>query len=145
MSVVSVPLSASSPLSTPVACHRCHGFGISLFGPCVVCRAAEGWPDFTYRQSTHIGEARDDYIIGDDAYIGEVLHVARDYMWIRPLGPLPSEVATELSEAAEGGRKLYVAMADVEEDRMVLFVGTKVVFKVYKDHTGVGGCNVTSP
>ena len=64
-------------------------------------------------------------------------------MWIRPLGPLPSEVETELSEAAEGGRKLYVAMADVEEV-MALFVGTKVAFKVYKDHTGVGGCNVTS-
>ena len=76
VSVVSIPLSASSPLSTPVACPRCHGSGITLFGPCVVCRAAEGWPDFTYRQSTHIGEARDDYIIGNDVYIGEVLHVA---------------------------------------------------------------------
>ena len=87
--------------------------------------------------------ARDDYIIEDDTHIGEVLHVARSYMWIRPLGPLPSEVETVLSEASEGGRKLYLAMADVEEV-MVLFVGTKVVFKVYKDHTGVGGCEVIS-
>ena len=92
-----------------------------------------------------MGVARDDYIIGDDTHIGDVLHVARSYMWIRPLGPLPSEVETELSEASEGGRKLYVAMADVIEDGMVLDVGTKVIFKVYKDHTGVGGFNVTSP
>ena len=64
------------------------------------------------RQRLHIGEARD-YIIGNDTYLGEVLHLARSYMWIRPLGPLPSEVETMLSEASEGGRRLYVAMADV--------------------------------
>ena len=65
-------------------------------------------------------------------------------MWIRPLGPLPSEVETELSEASEGGRRLYVAMADVMVDGMVRDVGAKVIFKVYKDHTSVGGCEVIS-
>ena len=70
--------------------------------------------------------------------------MARSHMWIRPLGPLPSEVETVLSEASEGGRRLYVAMADVMGDGMVLDVGAKVLFKVYKDHTGVGGCEVIS-
>ena len=49
-----------------------------------------------------------------------------------------------LFETSEDDRKLYVAMADIEEDGLVLDVGTKVLFKVYKDHTGVGGCEVTS-
>ena len=88
--------------------------------------------------------ASDRYIIGDDTHTGEVLHVAKSYVWVRPLGPLPSEVETELSEASEDDRRLYVAMADIAEDGLVLDVGAKVLFKFYKDHTGVGGCEVTS-
>ena len=155
---VSEPLSVSSPLSTPVVCHFCRGSGRTLFGPCVTCarrgRAAlddgrrrshmvssAGSVD---RQSAHRTLSRDRYIIGDDAHFGEVLHVAVSCVWVRPLGPLPSEVETELSEASEDGRRLYVAMADIAEDGLVLDVGAKVVFKFYKNHTGVGGCEVTS-
>ena len=65
-------------------------------------------------------------------------------MYVRPLGPLPCEVETVLSEASEGDHQLYVAMSDIVEDGLVLDVGTKVLFKCYKDHTGVGGCEVTS-
>ena len=88
--------------------------------------------------------ARDRYIFGDDTHTGEVLYVAKSYMWVRPLGPLPFEVETVLSEASEFDHMLYVAMADIEEDGLVLDVGTKVLFKCYKDHKGVGGCEVTS-
>ena len=77
-------------------------------------------------------------------HTGEVLFVAKSYEYVRPLGPLPCEVETVLSEASERDRMLYVAMADIEEDCLVLDVGTKVLFKCYKDHKGVGGCEITS-
>ena len=49
-----------------------------------------------------------------------------------------------LSEASKGDHQLYVAMSDIVEDGLVLDVGTKVLFKCYKDHKGVGGFEVTS-
>ena len=35
-------------------------------------------------------------------------------------------------------------MAEIVEEGLVPVVGTKVLFKLYKDHTGVRGCEVTS-
>ena len=65
-------------------------------------------------------------------------------MLVRPLGPLPFEVETAFSEASEVSRVLLVATDDIEEDGLVLVVGTKVLFKCYKDHSGIGGCAVTA-
>ena len=88
--------------------------------------------------------AKDSNIIGDDLHTGEVRNVAKSYVWVRPLKPLPVEVETVLSEASEGDHQLYVAMSDIVEHGLVLDVGTKVLFKCYKDHSGIGGCAVTS-
>ena len=88
--------------------------------------------------------AKDRNIIGDDLHTGEVRHVAKSYVWVRPLGPLPSEVEAKLSEESEDELKLYAALADIVEDDLVLDVGTKVLFMIYKGNKGFGGCEVTS-
>ena len=88
--------------------------------------------------------ARDRKIIGDDMHTGEVLHVAKSYLWVRPLGPLPLVVETEFSKCSEDDRKLYVARSDIAEAGLVLKVGTLVLFKCYKDQRGIGGCEIIS-
>ena len=88
--------------------------------------------------------AGDRNIIGEDFDTGEVLQVAKSYAWVRPCGPLPFVVEEKLSEASEDKRRLYVAMADIEEDGLVLKVGTMVLFRPYIGSKGVGGCEVTS-
>ena len=91
--------------------------------------------------------ARDRKIIWDDLHIGKVLHVAKSYLWVRPLGPMPSVMETELSKVSEDDRKIYVAMSDIAEAGLVLKVGTMVLFKCYIDQRrteGCGGCEVVS-
>ena len=46
--------------------------------------------------------------------------------------------------AFEDEPKIYVAMADIAEDGLVLAVGTMVLFRPYISCKGVGGCEVIS-
>ena len=82
--------------------------------------------------------AGDRNIIGVNWHTGEVRHVAKSYMWVRPLGPMPSEILSELSQDSEGELKLYVSTADIVEDGLVLVAGTMVLFQLYKGSKGVG-------
>ena len=89
--------------------------------------------------------AGDRNIIGEDFDTGEVLQVAKSYAWVRPCGPLPSEVERVFARAVrafEDEPKIYVAMADIAEDGLVLAVGTMVLFRPYISCKGVGGCEV---
>ena len=99
---------------------------------------------------------------GDDTHAGEVLHVAKSYAWVKPLGRVPPEIKAKLSamnaemraDAVErkqpfcGGATdtvVYVAVADIKENDLVLEVGKLVLFKLYQDSAGsIGGCEVTS-
>ena len=88
--------------------------------------------------------AFDRIVLTDEVHTGEVLHVAEGYVLVRPHEPLPFEAESDLSEASEDSRTLFVAMDDVKEDGLVLDVGTKVLFKYCMDQMGVKGCEVTS-
>ena len=74
---------------------------------------------------------------------------------------MPTEIKAALSkmnteiraDAAERGRPLsggvfdnviWVAVADIKEDKLVFELGTKVFFKLYHDKCIVGDCEVTS-
>ena len=100
-------------------------------------------------------------ICGDDTHTGEVLHVAKSYAWVKPLGRVPPEIEAQLSAlnaemrayAVErkqpfcGGATdavVFVAVADIKENDLVLEVGKLVLFKFYQDSRSVGGCEVTS-
>ena len=98
---------------------------------------------------------------GDDTHAGEVLHVAKSYAWVKPLGRVPPEIEAKLSamnaemRACAVERKqpfcggatdtvVYVAFADIKDNNLVLEVGKLVLFKFWQDSRGVGGCEVTS-
>ena len=65
-------------------------------------------------------------------------------MIVRSLGPLPFGVEAELFANSVDGRTLYMDMADIMEEGFVPVVGAKVLFRLYRHHTGVRGCEVTS-
>ena len=99
--------------------------------------------------------------MADDTHLGEVLFVSSSYAWVRPIGPLPTEIKAALSKmnteiraaAAERGHPfcngvcdnvIWVALADIAEGELGCEVGTKILFKLYYDNDFVGGCEVTS-
>ena len=71
-------------------------------------------------------------------HLGEVHRVEQDYVWIRPLGPLPTNVAANLPNL-----ELYAALTDIADADIVLSVGTRVRFKINIDRYGdVGASDV---
>ena len=44
----------------------------------------------------------------------------------------------------DGTRRLFVALADIEEDGLALNTCMVMLFKIYQDNRGVQGCMVTS-
>ena len=88
-------------------------------------------------------------IVGVGTHTGEIIHTKKSYAWVKPLGPVPSEVAEKLSAVNARMRgaadiAIFVSVVDLMEDDLVLEVGQKVRFKIYQDERDVGGCEVTS-
>ena len=120
--------------------HRCR----SSAGTASADGAVVGEPINVGSTDMAVDVPSDRFFFWDEMHTGEVLHVSEDFALVWPLGPLPSEVESAISMASEGGRRLLVLLEDVEEDGLVLYVCTKVRFKCYKDHSGVGAHQVTS-
>lgn len=93
---------------------------------------------------------------------GEVVQRAKWHAWIKPkdASQLSEEIREKMAEMNSGFRSkvtdgrefcggveedvLYLAVADIAEDKLVLRPGLNVKFKVYVDNKGVGACDVIS-
>uniref|UniRef100_A0A7S2LJT7 CCHC-type domain-containing protein n=1 Tax=Zooxanthella nutricula TaxID=1333877 RepID=A0A7S2LJT7_9DINO len=101
-------------------------------------------------------------IVTDSHLEGEVLQRAKWHAWIKPKNPsaVPEDVMSKIKEMNDafrakvtegrnfcGGTEdqvVYLAVADIAEDSLVLRPGLAVKFKLYVDNKGVGACDVIS-
>ena len=101
------------------------------------------------RAEGEVGRIRS-LVVGDRQFVdealvtGEVMKVAKSYAWVRPCGYLPSVFHYDVRIDQEGEPMVYVALADVAQDGLVLTVGMLVLFRPYICPKGVGGCEVES-
>mmetsp|Transcript_15419 Transcript_15419/g.33763 ORF Transcript_15419/g.33763 Transcript_15419/m.33763 type:complete len:184 (+) Transcript_15419:62-613(+) len=93
---------------------------------------------------------------------GEVLQRARRHAWVKPkdASQIPEECKAKLKEmndefrakVTDGrafcggveGEVLYLTVADITEEKLLLTPGLPIKFKVYMDTKGVGACDVVS-
>ena len=95
-------------------------------------------------------------IVGAGTHTGEIIHVAKSYAWIKPIGPVPPELQAPLSASNKEMRAaakecggftgyfVFIAVTDIVDDDLVLEMGMKVSYKFYQDRWSVGGCEVTT-
>lgn len=99
-------------------------------------------------------------VLSENHIEGEVIQRAKWHAWIKPkdVSQLSEEVREKMAEmnsafrakVTDGrafcggveGDVLYLAVADISEDKLVLRAGLQVKFKVYVDNKGVGACDV---
>ena len=113
------------------------------------------WPKVRQNQRT---------IVGKGAHTGEIPRVTKSYACIKLHEPVPSEIQATLSAwnkelrttEAERGRKfcdgaagkiIFMNVADIEDDDLVLEAGMQVFFKLYLDrrsfgNPGFGDCKI---
>jgi len=107
-------------------------------------------------------EAEERKVVTEGLLEGEVVQRAKWHAWLKPkdLSALPEEAMGKVKEMNDefrskategrtfcGGTEdlvLYLAVADIAEDSLVLRPGLAVKFKVYVDNKGVGACDVIS-
>lgn len=101
-------------------------------------------------------------VLTQDRIKGEVVQRAKWHAWIKPenSSEIPAEAREKLAEmntafrakVTDGrsfcggveGDVLYLAVADIAEEKLVLRAGLVVEFKVYVDNKGVGACDVVA-
>lgn len=101
-------------------------------------------------------------VLSEDHIEGEVIQRAKWHAWIKPkdIEQVPKEAREKLAEMNESfrakvtdgrafcggveGDVLYLAVADISEEKLVLRANLPVKFKVYVDNKGVGACEVIS-
>ena len=68
------------------------------------------------------------------AHAGVILSgVESCHIWIKPLGPLPSDVEANILLRGDGERKFEAALGDFEENKSVLQVSMEVRFTVARE------------
>jgi len=113
------------------------------------------------RHSARI-EKEERKVLTEEFIEGEVVQRAKWHAWLKPKDPeqIPVECREALKEmnaafrakvtdgrAFCGGIEtdvIYLAVADIKEDGLVLRSGLPVKFKVYSDNKGIGACEVVS-
>mmetsp|Transcript_59307 Transcript_59307/g.125680 ORF Transcript_59307/g.125680 Transcript_59307/m.125680 type:complete len:182 (+) Transcript_59307:67-612(+) len=105
-------------------------------------------------------ETEERKVLTADLIEGEVLQRARRHAWVKPKDPsqIPEECKAKLKEMNDefrakvtdgrtfcgGAEVLYLTVADIAEEKLLLTPGLAIKFKVYMDTKGVGCCEVVS-
>ena len=88
--------------------------------------------------------------IGAGAHTGEVIYMAKSFVYVKPAEPVPAEVQAPLAacntrisasniDRGLPSNRVFILVADIVDDNLVLEVGMKVSFKFYQDPHDVGG------